>query len=127
MRNYYVTVKLASMLAAALVSVFLIAGCSKHTDKISDINGNPAHYLHHDVTIAGEVTRVYEMPLGISDLAAYRVNDGSGQIWVISHAGAPVIGDKVGLKGTLEPLIDLKAGALGNLGGNVIEEHQRRT
>ena len=105
-----------------LLAVCALAGCDTHTDKISDIVNNPSAYAHKDVTIAGEVTKVYELPLGISDLSAYRVTDGTGQIWVISHAGAPLVGDKVGLKGRVRPEGDLGGLDLGTL----LEESQRR-
>ena len=100
----------------------LLTGCNEHTDKLRDIASNPAAYAGKDVTVAGEVTKVYELPLGITNIAAYRVSDGTGQTWVISRAGAPREGDKVGLKGTVRPE--------GRIGGevltNIIEEKQRK-
>lgn len=106
-----------------LLAVIALAACdSSHTDRVADIMNNPPAYAHKDVTVAGEVTKVYELPLGISDLAAYRINDGTGQIWVVSHVGAPVVGDKVGLKGRVRP-----EGQFGDTNlGCVIEERERR-
>lgn len=107
--------------ALALTAV-LLAGCNEHTDKLGDITSNPSGFMNKDVTVAGEVTKVYELPLGIADIAAYRVNDGTGQAWVISRAGAPREGDKVGLKGTVRP-----EGRIGNeVLTNIIEEKQRK-
>ena len=118
MRFWY---KPTPILASALV-VLALAGCNEHTDKLRDIAGNPAGYANKDVTVAGEVTKVYELPLGIADIAAYRVNDGTGQAWVISRAGAPREGDKVGLKGTVRP-----EGRIGSeVLTNIIEEKQRK-
>ncbi len=109
-------------LAATTVAAVLLVGCNEHTDKIRDITDNPSSYVNKDVTVAGEVTKVYELPLGITDIAAYRVNDGTGQAWVISRAGAPREGDKVGLKGTVRP-----EGKVGNETLlNVIEEKERK-
>lgn len=109
-------------LMLALLALCALAGCNTHTNKISDIVNNPSAYAHKDVTIAGEVTKVYELPLGISDLSAYRVTDGTGQIWVVSHAGAPLVGDKVGVKGRVR-----QEGDLGGLNlGTLVEENQRR-
>lgn len=108
-------------LAAALGGA-LLAGCNEHTDKLSDLANNPASFANKDVTVAGEVTKVYELPLGIANIAAYRVNDGTGQAWVISRAGAPREGDKVGLKGTVRP-----EGRIGSeVLTNVIMERQRK-
>ncbi len=111
--------------AFALIGLFvllMLAGCDQHTQKLSDIMNNPSGYANKDVTVAGEVNQVYELPLGIASVAAYRISDGTGQIWVVSRAGAPVKGDKVGLKGTVRP-----EGRFGNtLLGSVIEEKQRK-
>ena len=112
-----------AVLLAALLALLFVAGCDGHsTDKISDLVANPDHYAGKTVTVAGEVTQVYELPLGITNLAAYRVNDSTGQIWVLSRAGAPVKGDRVGLKGNLRP-----EGSIGGMTlGSVIEETERR-
>ena len=109
-------------LAAALLGGTLLAGCNQHTDKLSDISNNPNSFVNKEVTVAGEVTKVYELPLGITNVAAYRINDGTGQAWVISRAGAPHEGDKVGLKGTVRP-----EGRVGSeVLTNVIVEKQRK-
>ena len=112
----------APLLAVSALAAVLLAGCNEHTDKLGDIANNPGSYANKEVTVAGEVTKVYELPLGITDIAAYRVNDGTGQAWVISRAGAPREGDKVGLKGTVRP-----EGKIGSeVLTNVIEEKQRK-
>lgn len=114
---------------AAVAALFALAGCGPHVNKIGDLNDDPGKYMHQDVTVEGEVTRVYELPLGIANLAAYRINDGSGQIWVVTHNGAPNRGDHLGLRGELEPIADMGMGGgsvVSNLFGNVIEEHNRK-
>jgi len=113
------------ILAALAVMGAVLAGCeNNHTDKISQILNDPTHYANHDVTVAGEVTEVKELPLGISNLAAYRINDGTGQLWVLSHAGAPVVGDKVGLKASVDRNKQLNF--LGTSLLTVLDEHDRR-
>ncbi len=112
----------AAVLLPILASICLLAGCNEHTDKLSDITSKPASYANKDVTVAGEVTKVYELPLGLADIAAYRINDGTGQAWVLSRSGAPREGDKVGLKGTVRP--EGKVGSETLL--NVIEEKERK-
>ena len=105
-----------------LLAAALLAGCDEHMDKLRDITNRPASFANKDVTVAGEVTKVYELPLGIADIAAYRISDGTGQAWVLSRTGAPREGDKVGLKGTVRPE--------GKIGGetllNVIVEKERK-
>ncbi len=117
MTSWHKTMPLLAALAAVL-----LAGCNEHTDKLRDIANNPSSFVNKDVTVAGEVTKVYELPLGIANIAAYRVNDGTGQAWVISRAGAPREGDKVGIKGKVRP-----EGKIGSeILTNVIEEKERK-
>ncbi len=118
--------RIITPVVVALALSVSIAGCGQHFDKIGDINGNPQKYLHNEVTIRGHVTKVYELPLGITNLAAYRVSDDSGQIWVISHNGAPGDGDRIALKGTVESAGDVELPIVGNILGPVIHEEQRR-
>ena len=104
-----------------LASLLTLAGCGTHTDKIRDIKNNPDGYAGKEVTIAGEVTDVSpRVPL--LDIAAYEVNDDTGSIWVVSHAGAPVKGDKVGLKGKVDEAFKFGGTALGT----VVEESDRK-
>jgi len=104
-----------------LASLLAIAGCGTHTDKIRDIKDNPSGFAGKEVTIAGEVTQVSpEIPL--LDIAAYQVNDDTGSIWVVSHSGAPLKGDKVGLKGKVDQAFKFGDTALGT----VVEENERK-
>ena len=110
------------ILLLAALGLLVMAGCDEHTDKISDIVSNPSHYAGKSVTVAGEVTQRYELPLGLGNLAAYRISDGTSQIWVLSRAGAPLVGDKVGLKGNVH-----EEGSFNHIAlGSVIEETGRR-
>ena len=114
--------RLLPVFAALLLFAALLAGCNEHTDKLGDISSNPSAYVNKEVTVAGEVTKVYELPLGIANVAAYRITDGTGQTWVLSRAGAPREGSKVGLKGIVRP-----EGRVGSeVLTNIIEEKQRK-
>jgi len=112
----------AVILLLPILAACLLAGCNEHMDKLRDITDNPVAYANKGVTVAGEVTKVYELPLGLADIAAYRISDGTGQAWVLSRIGAPREGDKVGLKGTVRP--EGKIGTETLL--NVIEEKERK-
>jgi hypothetical protein len=115
-RNYTIALLLAAL------AMLVMAGCDEHTTKISDIVSDPSHYAGKSVTVAGEVTQRYELPLGVGNLAAYRVSDGTSQIWVLSRAGAPLVGDKVGLKGNVH-----EEGSFNHIPlGSVIEETGRK-
>ena len=116
----------SAILLLGLGALF-VAGCNSDHTKIGDIDNHPDRFAGKDVRVGGEVTDVLELPLGITNLAAFRINDGTGQIWVISHNGAPNRGDKVGLKGTAEPIDHDNMPFLRDIFGDVIEEHDRKT
>jgi hypothetical protein len=118
--------RFAFLAACLIVIAAFVAGCNSHRDRIGDLDNDPSQYLNHDVTIAGNVTRAFELPLGIANVAAYRLDDGTGQIWVVTHAGAPEVGDKVGVKGRFAPVVELSLPGVGDLGVNVVDERERR-
>lgn len=109
-------------IALAIALVLLVAGCEK-TQSISGILRDPDKFIGRDVTIAGEVRKVYTVPLGIAEPGAYQVDDGTGVIWVITKYGAPREGAKVGLKGTVSSPLKI----LGDHFGAVIREEKRQT
>lgn len=115
-----------AILMVCLAAIFAV-GCGENFTKLSAIMNNPDAYRNKDVQVAGRVTQVYELPMGITDIAAYRINDNTGQIWIISRAGSPVVGDKLAIKGTVKQMARLKVRGLGNILGDVIDEHERRS
>jgi hypothetical protein len=119
------------ILTLLALAVVLMSGCGQHVDKISDINGDPGKYLGQNVTLAGQATEVYGLPLGISSIAAYKLDDGSGSIWVITHDGAPEKGTKLGLKGVVKSISEIiPKGPLDMIDqffGNIVDEQQRQS
>lgn len=114
------------VVAGTALATALIAGCNTNRTKIGDIDNHPEHFAGREVRIAGQVSRVWEMPLGVANLAAYRLDDGTGQIWVVSHAGAPNRGERVGVKGTAEPVAGDDQPFLQGVLGDYIQEQQRK-
>jgi len=118
--------KIFSLITLGLAIAGASTGCGSGRDRISSLVADPTHYLNRDVNLSGEVTEVHELPLGLTNIAAYRLNDGTGQIWVISRAGAPLRGDHVDLKGHVEEMGNLNLPVLGNVLGDVVQERDRR-
>jgi hypothetical protein len=111
-----------ALIALTIALVVMLAGCEK-TRSISSILENPDRLMGDEVTIAGEVTRVYTAPLVIAEPGVYQVDDGTGLIWVITKYGAPREGSKVGVKGIVSSPIKI----LGDHFGAVIREEKRKT
>jgi len=119
------SIRKASVLAFVVLAIALVAvlaGCQK-TRSISSILQNPDRFMGDEVTIAGEVTKVYSAPLVIAEPGVYQVDDGTGTIWVITKYGAPREGSKVGVKGIVSSPIKI----LGDHFGAVIREERRKT
>src|SRR5688572_16223038 len=100
------TVRLRSraVYAACLIAVCLSAACAT---SINRILSDPSRYRNDEVTVSGDVTESFS----VADRGAYRIDDRSGQLWVVSTQGVPRKGARVTVKGTIRDVFDL-----GNLG-----------
>ena len=88
-------------LAACLIAGAVLTGCERKT--INQILAEPDRYARRDVAIVGNVVESYSV-LG---RGAYRVDDGTGRIWVVSDKGVPRKGARVGVKGRIKNGFDL--------------------
>ena len=92
MRKYLLT-------AAAL----LVLGCPG-AKPIRELLDDPSRYEGKSVRIAGEVKEA----AGVLGYGAYKVDDGTGTLTVISQGGgAPRVGAKVGVEGTFRAAFTL--------------------
>ena len=87
----------AGLLSLILCAVFLTAACEKTT--IGRIESNPTRYLDKQVGIVGRVTNSFGVPFvgGV-----YKVDDGTGEIWVVSQRSVPSKGARIGVKGRVQ-------------------------
>ena len=85
------------IVAAAL----LTAACPKRVS-IADIEANPGKYQNKDVAVAGTVRDSYGLSIPGTNLGggAYKIDDGTGSIWVIVSEGTvPAKGTEMGVSG----------------------------
>ncbi len=115
MRSRRNQLALALLLGAALLS----AACEKTT--IGKILDNPDRYYGKEVGVTGRVEDSYSVPfVG----GAYKIDDGTGELWVVSKRGsAPRRGARVGAKGRVYNGLTFG----GRSFGTVLEESDRRT
>ncbi|HZH32095.1 MAG TPA: hypothetical protein VEY11_15115 [Pyrinomonadaceae bacterium] len=109
-----------SILVSTLLCVLLFTACPSRTN-IGKILDNPDRFRDKEVGIAGTVEDGYSVPfVG----GAYKLDDGTGEIWVVSkRGGAPRKGAQVGAKGRV-----LQGFSFGGRNfGTVIEETDRRS
>ncbi len=82
--------------AASLAGALSLAACAALlTTKISDIQKSPGQYDGKTVTIAGTVSASHNLLV----VKYYQVDDGSGQIAVVTDSALPKEGDHVRVKG----------------------------
>jgi len=107
--------------------VLFLPGCEQKS--IKHILADPHRYSTQEVGIVGKVVRSYS----VLSHGAYEVDDGTGTLWVISKAGVPREGARVGVKGTIRDVFALgELGTLLNLpesirSGVVMNESERKT
>jgi len=90
-----------------LLSAVATAACAT---TINRILADPSRYRNHEVQVSGTVLD----SASILDRGAYRIADGTGQLWVVSDRGVPRNGARVKVRGTIREGYNL-----GSLGGRI--------
>jgi hypothetical protein len=108
----------AFLLTLVLAVGLFTAACPSRTS-INDIEANPSKYFGKDVAVAGRVTNSFGIALigGI-----YKLDDGTGSIWVVTNRSVPSKGAQVGVKGQVQDGVNYSG---KNYGLGLIEEERR--
>ncbi len=92
--------------AKFLTATFLVAGLVGCASKrINDVLADPARYSDKNVTLTGDVVESYS----ITGRGFYRIEDGTGRLWIFSDKGVPRKGARVSVKGKIKDGFDLGA------------------
>jgi hypothetical protein len=83
----------SGVLMLLLASTVVSTACASRT--VNQIMADPARYRNRDVRLSGRVIDSY----GVASRGAYRIDDGTGQLWVVSEQGVPRRNARVTLKG----------------------------
>jgi len=90
----------------ALLALGLAAGCTGGVTPIKTLLDDPGRYDQKTVRIHGTV----ESAIGVLGYGAYRVNDGTGTLTVVTNSGgAPREGAEVGVEGEFRSAFTLGA------------------
>ena len=114
----------ASLLILVAASALFMTGCPERKS-IADIEANPGKYQNKEVAIAGRVTDSYGLSIPGTKYGggAYKVDDGTGSIWVfVSDGSVPSKGSEVGVKGTIGSGVNWKG---KNYGLGMYEKDRR--
>jgi len=101
------------ILAVILAAGLLVSGCAARQVRIAELKDQPTRYNDKSVRVTGMVTNSFGIPL--IPFQVYNVDDGSGEITVLSRSGAPARGTRIEVKG--------KVGEVAVLGGRSIGLH----
>lgn len=93
---------LTKLLLSGLVMLggLFLAACPDRTS-IADIEANPSRYQNKEVAIAGTVQDSYGINIPGTRMrgGAYKIDDGTGSIWVLTEEGVPTKGAQIGVTG----------------------------
>ena len=90
-------------LSGLVVMIGLLAvGCPDRTS-IRDIEANPSRYQNKEVVVAGTVRDSYGVNIPGTKVrgGAYKIDDGTGSIWIVTEDAVPTKGTQIGVKGII--------------------------
>ena len=96
----------AVAVAALSVSAMASAACASRT--VNQVLADPSRYRDREVRLSGAVVDSYSFV----NRGAYRIDDGTGQLWVVSDKGVPRMSARVTVTGTVREGFNL--GSLGD-------------
>ena len=110
-----------TIVAVVLAAGLLVAGCAARQVRIAELKDQPTRYNDQTIRVTGMVTDSYGIPLVPFQL--YNVDDGSGEISVVSKSGTPPArGTKVEVRGRLSEVAVLGGKSIGL---HITEEDRR--
>jgi hypothetical protein len=98
----------AVVVAVLSVSALASAACAART--VNQVLADPSRYRDREVRLSGAVVDSYSLV----DRGAYRIDDGTGQLWVVSDKGVPRTSARVTVTGTIREGFNF-----GSLGGRL--------
>ncbi len=92
------------LIVGFLLAVGLMTVACPERKSIADIEANPSKYQNKEVVVAGVVRDAYGINVPFSKVRGgiYKIDDGTGSIWVFTEKGVPSKGTEVGVKGKLQ-------------------------
>lgn len=94
--------------AAVFVALVTLLGSAACATSINSVLADPSRYRNRDVKLSGSVEESYS----VADRGFYRLDDGTGQLWIVSEHGVPRNGARVSVHGTIRDAFNL--GAIGS-------------
>lgn len=98
-------------LATVLLTAVLLTACGARSVRIAELKDRPGRYTDDTISVTGTVTGSWGVPLLFQ---VYNVDDGSGEIAVLSRSGrVPSKGARVQVKGRLSEFVSFGSRSVG--------------
>jgi hypothetical protein len=93
------SLKALAMISILAVGLLATACPERHT--IRDIEANPSKYSNKDVAIVGVVKDSYGLSVPGTPIrgGAYKIDDGTGSMWVVTENTVPTKGTEIAVSG----------------------------
>ena len=116
--------KTKTILCGLMLSMIAFVAACPERRSIADIESNPSKYLNKSVAVAGTVKDSYGVSIPIVGVRGgiYKIDDGTGTLWVVTENSVPTKGTQVGVKGRLQNGINWNG---KNYGLGMYEEDRR--
>ena len=90
-------------LALGLVAAFALSATGCATTTVARLLAEPNKYRNDNVSLSGDVTE----SMSLLGHGAYKLDDGTGTLWVVSRHGVPRKGARVKVKGEVKDVVDI--------------------
>ncbi|MGQ0542009.1 MAG: hypothetical protein ACT4O9_09195 [Blastocatellia bacterium] len=106
-----------------MTTILFAAACPKRVS-IADIEANPGKYNDKEIAVAGTVKDSYGVNIPGTPIrgGAYKIDDGTGSIWVFTEDIVPSKGALIGVKGRIGSGVNWKG---RNYGLGMYEKDRR--
>lgn len=113
----------AILLSLVLCAGLLATACPQR-ESIASIEANPSKFYNKEVGIVGTVRDSYGINVPLMQIrgGVYKVDDGTGSMWVVTQSSVPSKGTKIGVKGRIQNGVSFSG---KNYGLGMIEEDRR--
>jgi hypothetical protein len=90
------------LITAVMIAGLFATGCPQRRS-VADIQANPGRYEGKEVIIVGVVKDSYGLSIPLTGIrgGAYKLDDGTGSIWVVTDRAVPGKGAEVGVSGVV--------------------------
>ncbi len=113
----------AFTLGLVLMIGLLTAACPQR-ESIASIEANPSKFYNKEVGIAGTVRDSYGLNIPLTQIRGgiYKVDDGTGSMWVVTQNSVPSKGARIGVKGRVQNGVNYNG---KNYGLGMVEEDRK--